>query len=149
MIIFDRTLPDAGEGMCCLGAAVYGPGRCTCWKPRYMPPEQHVPRRDVAVTTRAQMCSDCAFRGDSPEHMGDERFENSGEGDLEALLDGSGVFFCHEGMRREVELVHVGGSRIDCGPGSYDPPIIEGVAFRADGRPAEICAGFARRKERR
>lgn len=28
-------LPDAGEGVCCMGAAAMGPERCTCWEPVY------------------------------------------------------------------------------------------------------------------
>lgn len=144
----DPTLPDAGGGMCCIGAAVFGHGRCTCWKDVF-DREQTVPLIGMVAKQRAKMCDDCAFRKNSPERSGDPRFQNSDEGVIEALVeDIDATFYCHKGMRRRVHQTHPSGARVESGPANYSPPIIAGHPFKADGTPADICAGLcvARRK---
>lgn len=137
----DHNLPDAGEGMCCYGSAVYGAGGCTCWDPVH-DVEQQPPRLDLAPADRSTMCGDCAFRPDSPERSGDARYQHSGEGDLDDLVYSRDGFACHVGMRRVVALVHPSGARVEKGGHDYDPPVVRGVAFKADGSPAERCAGL-------
>lgn len=136
----NTDLPDTGPP-CCMGSAVYGPGRCTCWE-HVHDREQAKPRTKLVAKTRAKMCRDCAFRPDSPERSGDATHAHSEEGDLEALVASSDVFACHQGMRRRVALVHPRGHRVDLPPCSYDPPIVGGVGFKADGTPADHCAGL-------
>lgn len=124
---------------CCIGDAVYGSGRCTCWESVY-DAEQADPIESV-LKVRSEMCADCAFRPDSPERSGDVRYRNS-DG-LSDLLESGRTFACHQGMRRRVALVHPDGSRISLEHlGSYAPAVSEGWAFRADGSPADICAGW-------
>lgn len=137
----DPNLPDLGE-VCCMGVAVYGPSRCTCWLPIF-DVDQVPPRVGLASERRATMCGDCAFRGDSPERQGDPRFQHSGDGELEELVSSTADFACHQGMRRRLALVHPSGARVECGPGAYAPTIVNGVAFKADGSPADRCAGLA------
>lgn len=128
------------EAACCMGAAVYGLGRCTCWIPIYEPAQEADPQVGVLPPVRAECCFDCAYRNGSPER-------DRGEGD--ELIDVAGtpgnVFACHTGMRRVVAWKHplLGDCEIPAGPGDYRPPIIDGIAYRADGRPAELCAGWA------
>lgn len=139
-------LPDLGE-VCCMGVAVYGPERCTCWRPVF-DVEQALPRVDLIPARRATMCGDCAFRNNSPERQGDARFQHSGEGELEELVFSTAEFACHQGMRRRLALVHPTGARVECGPGAYAPAIANGVAFKADGSPADLCAGLAAARTR-
>lgn len=138
----DRGFPDVGNGIepCCMGSAVYGPGRCTCWRPVY-DAEQQTPQPGRALA-RAKCCGDCAFRMGSPERIGDSRMAHSSPGDLDDLVAGRGTFACHVGMRRVVAWTHPSGVRIDAEPGCYEPPVVDGVAYRADGSPADVCAGL-------
>jgi len=137
--VADHNLPDAGGGMCCYGAAAHGPGHCTCWRPVYDLEQQ--PIRPGPMPDRARMCGDCAFRSDSPEKLGQPGRAHSGEGELDELVFGCGVFACHRGMRRVLRYEHPSGAVIDAAPGDYDPPIVDGVAYCADGTPAGKCAG--------
>ncbi len=121
----------------CWGSLMDGPAACTCWEPIF-DLEQREP--DVAawrseragiVTTRPRRCHDCAFRPDSPERArGDE---------LEALDN----FWCHQGIRRAVAYRHPDGRVRPAGEGDYQPPITADAPWRADGTPAERCAGHA------
>jgi hypothetical protein len=137
---FGAELPDAGEGRCCIGAAAGG--RCTCWRVEYAEEQQPLQAGPPAI--RPTMCSDCAFRHDSPERAGDEAFANSGEGALEEIALGlHGPFYCHDGMRRRVALVHPSGVRVPLPPGDYEPVQTPGRPFKASGAPAVLCAGYA------
>jgi hypothetical protein len=142
----ERDLPDAGGGMCCLGAAAGGPGACTCWVPEHdraqAEPQQGPP------PIRSRRCSDCAFRPDSPENRGDDRYDC--EGALEALASPNGTFYCHDGLRIATALVHEPtGARVPTTiPDAYDPPTRGALAFKANGTPATICAGFAAARRR-
>lgn len=125
---------------CCLGAVEYGPHRCTCWEPEYDVP-QSLPRLDVEPATRAKMCADCAFRPDSPERTGDDRYQHSDE-------DPAGLpsFWCHQGMRRPVRWRHPAGITVDAETDGYEPPVMvrggESVPYKADGSPGDRCAGW-------
>lgn len=140
---------------CCMGAAVGGLSSCTCWEPIF-DLEQATPNvatlrvsiqqgAQLCVVTRPRCCGDCAYRNDSPERR---------DGRTDELLDiaGSARFFCHQGMRRvigwkhpvldpAIEAFFVDGM-LPAGAGDYRPPIIDAVAFKADGQPADLCAGW-------
>jgi hypothetical protein len=140
-----HELPDAGDGMCCYGAAVFGPDRCTCWKAEHDVEQQPVVEGEPSV--RPSMCADCAFRPGSPERSGDERYEHAGDDDIDELVyagvSGGALFFCHQGMRRRLRSVHPSGVVVDCAVDAYAPLVVGKVAYKADGTPADICAGFA------
>lgn len=135
--------PDAGGGMCCMGAAARGPEHCTCWEAVY---DQEQARLVQAgpMRQRKRMCSDCAFRPNSPERNGDERYAHSGEGGLDEVM--SGTFLCHAGMRRLLREVHPSGAEIEAMPGAYAPGY---PPRKADGSPPELCAGWAAEMKRR
>lgn len=132
-------LPDAGEGMCCYGA-INGPGHCTCWRP--VCDTEQKPIQQGAAAQRRRMCSDCAFLPGSPERSGDPRFSHSGPIELQELVDSGKAFACHQGMRRVLKLVHEPtGVEHVVGDGGYEPAVAGGMAFKADGSPADLCAG--------
>jgi len=141
-------LPDpCPDGVpCCDGYAYLGPDHCTCWEREHNLP-QALPAVGVEPATRDRMCSDCAFRPGSPERT-DSDHAVAGAGDLMRLVDDpDGAFWCHAGMRHIVALVHPNGRRVEVpvtgGVTPYDPPIIDGVPYRADGQPGLRCAGLA------
>ncbi len=130
--------------MCCYGAAINGPHDCTCWEPVH-DTEQHPPLRGKPAT-RAKMCNDCAFRPDSPERQGDERYGGDTV-DLDGMVWSGEPFYCHQGMRRIVIWRHPVGTKVDAGPDHYyDPPDDTLWPHKADGTPADICAGWAARR---
>ena len=134
-----ECLPDAGQGMCCLGAAARGPSACTCWAPVYDQPQkwllQHGP-----PAVRATACDDCAFRPGSPERSGDARFAHSDEGALEEIVYSNRPFACHQGMRRLLRLIHPSGVVVEQPPCAYEPPIGRDgtLAYLANGEPAQV-----------
>lgn len=140
--------PDAGQGACCYGAAEDGPSGCVCWKPVYSLEQQELRLPVAGSTVRAEQCEDCAYRSDSPERQGDERYVGGGDDTLDELIYGDRPFWCHQGMRRPVAWVHPSGVRFEAEGEWYDPPIRDGVPFRADGTPGEICAGWQARHDR-
>lgn len=143
--------PDAGEGTCCAGAAMFGPHRCTCWTPVY-DLEQRPIRPDlvgwlaagVHPDTRPRMCEGCAYRPDSPERRGDPR--HVGDADELERIAAESRFWCHVGIRRITGYVHPSGARAPGHPAAYDPPTLGAVPFCADGAPAQLCAGWAARR---
>lgn len=140
----DEVAPDWSP--CCIGSSFRGPTGCTCWVREYDPPktDHRLIRRAAPTRVAPEMCHDCAYRPDSPERTLESR-----KLDLEriARADGEGVFWCHQGgMRRVVAMVHPDGRRYEPEADSYDPPIREGRPYLPDGRPAQICAGFAARR---
>lgn len=139
-----RDLPDAGGRTCCLGAAVYGPGGCTCWE-RVHDLDQTPPDTSIKPTTRATMCGDCAFRPDSPERTGAENAAHDAD-DLDLLVVSDAPFWCHQGMRLVTAQRHPSGA-VKAQPAgerlAYDPPIVDGVPYQADGSPGQMCAGQA------
>jgi hypothetical protein len=134
-------LPDAGNGGCCYGAAVYGPQRCTCWTPVYDLEQQEVTPGLPLPPIPVQMCHDCAYRPHSPEREGDADVAGSGEL-LDELVRSREPFYCHQGIRHPVAYRHPSGAEIPGHPAGYDPPIVDGVPCKADGTPADLCAGW-------
>lgn len=139
----NHDLPDAGQGWCCMGAVMRGPGGCTCWDDKH-DRRQSKTLKPGPPAVRTEKCEDCAFRKGSPETQGDTRFALSGDGELQNMLDNPhAVFYCHQGMRRITKRVHPTGATVDAAPGEYDPPGRDCLPYKANGQPAEICAGFA------
>jgi hypothetical protein len=90
------------------------------------------PAKTGEAHQRTKCCADCAFRAGSPERA-DEMVDD--------IVFGGRVFACHKGMRRVVAWVHPSGARVDAEPGDYQPLIVDGVVYRANGAPAAKCAG--------
>ena len=137
-------LPDAGEGACCMGTAVYGKDRCTCWEPVYDLEQQ--PLKPAGMGMRTKMCA-CPFRPSSPERRGEEDYQGDPESLDELVMTGE-MFACHQGIRRPVKWVHPSGAEIPGHPAGYAPPLHDGAPYKADGTPADICAGWAARRLR-
>lgn len=144
----DFDWPDAGEGGCCEGAAYRGPRHCTCWEPVYSY-DQADPRTELPADVMPAMCADCAYRPGSPERNNDESVVCNAEL-LNALVENGGSFWCHNGLRKVVAYVHpttgirfMPNDRLDQ---AYQPPIIGGRPYKADGTPADLCAGWAARR---
>lgn len=135
--IDDRDDFDAGEVPCCMSSAMRGPRACTCWEPVF-DLEQSGDLQSGPPAARAARCHDCAYRADSPE-----RADGYGP-DLEELGGDGSRFYCHQGMRRAVAYRHPDGRVIPAGDGDYQPPVVGQRAYRADGAPAELCAGWRR-----
>lgn len=147
-------LPDAGEGMCCDGAAIFGPRRCTCWVPVYDldqaepdPLAVKLLAAGVEPVTRAKPCADCAYRPDSPERQGSPEVIGDQEL-LEEIVTSGSRFWCHQGIRRPVAWQHPSGAQVPGSPVNYSPPIVGAVPYQASGQPAEVCAGWAARRAR-
>lgn len=145
-------LPDAGHGTCCWGTVMRGPEGCTCWQPIYQadqtPPDQQTVellRAGILPVTRTRRCGDCAYRPDSPERRGDEHVTGNQEL-LDRIVQAGERFWCHQGIRRPVAWRHPSGVEIPGSDADYRPPIVDGVPYRADGTPAELCAGWAARR---
>lgn len=128
-----RVLTKMAE--CCVGALEEGPVGCSCWEPVYdlvqVPPHTH-----LVAGTRHRMCDDCAYRHDSPEHQGDDRYQ-------ENLSDAASPFWCHQGMRKPVAWRHPAGITVTVDVDAYTPPVVNGVPYKANGEPGERCAGWA------
>lgn len=155
---------DAGCGMslvlagdpwrCCPGAKDKGPTACTCWQPVYDLPQTDPPPETIAALAlgetepdvRPRMCGDCAYRPDSPEKTGTGEAQCDAA-TLELLADTGERFWCHDGMRKPKAWRHPAGIRIPA-PDTFDyqPPIVLGVPYRADGQPALLCSGWAARR---
>jgi hypothetical protein len=134
----DRDDDADGETPCCMAGAMHGPRGCTCWEPVH-----DLGQADPVVganATRPRCCGDCAYRNDSPERAGDDPYDD----ELRDIAGTPGhVFACHDGMRKRVAWAHPDGRRVEVEGDDYDPPIVDGVAYKADGTPADLCAGWA------
>lgn len=142
---FDRPdLPDLGLAIpCCDGVAFRGSYACTCWIPVY---DRHQAAALMGESRiRETMCADCAFRPASPERSGDTRYAHAGDGDLDELPHRmEATFYCHQGMRRIVAYIHGTTGyvhRVET-DGYYAPLELGDRAYKANGAPAEVCAGF-------
>ncbi len=141
----DPSLPDAGDGVCCAGAALYGPERCTCWRSLYDREQVDPVPVPGPPQVRDGMCGDCAYRPGSPEK--EDHPDYRGDADqLERLAASGTPFWCHDGLRRELLRRHPSGVEHPSLPGAYDPPMRDGVPYRADGRPGLLCAGWDARR---
>jgi hypothetical protein len=136
-------LPDAGEGACCYGAIINGPHACTCWTPVY--DMEQLELKPGHMGLRVQPCGDCAYLKNSPERNGEPGYQGDQEFLDEIVLTGE-PFACHQGIRKPVRWVHPSGAEIPGHPGGYDPPIVNGRPYKADGTPADLCAGWAARR---
>jgi hypothetical protein len=146
--LFARILQRIKDEPCCIGAAEEGVDACTCWEPIYDLEQQPTIAISVDhIRTRDEMCADCAFRPDSPERQGDERYNQNSDEALRALDH----FWCHQGMRKPVAYRHTHyGITLEADHDAYDPPkVIVGagddriaVPFKASGAPGDRCAGF-------
>ncbi|HST86666.1 MAG TPA: hypothetical protein VLL08_33315 [Kineosporiaceae bacterium] len=138
----DETTWPVEAVICCDPATYYGPHRCTCWEPVYdtvqAPPVPVAGPDDLGVQPR--MCGDCAYRPDSPE-----RSEGFTERHLLALPAKAEPFWCHEGMVRPIAYRHPALGDIPGDTADWRPPIVNGVPYRADGRPGLLCFGWATR----
>lgn len=144
---FDRPDVPEVDPPCCMGSAVYGPQRCTCWTSEFDGEQAEPDLTAGPAKPRETMCHDCAFRPSSPERSGDPRFQHSAPGEMEDL-DASRHFYCHQGMRRRVAVVHPSGLRVAEEADGYAPAIAGGRCFKADGAPADLCAGWWARVQR-
>ncbi|CRK59040.1 hypothetical protein [Alloactinosynnema sp. L-07] len=143
----------AVDTCCCAGAVHRSRAGCTCWLPVY-DVDQVDPDQDaidllgagIHPNTRKQMCGDCAYRPGSPERAGHDDYAGDAAM-LEDLASGGQRFWCHQGMRRPTAWRHPSGATIPTadGDGNYQPPAVDGIPYRADGSPAELCAGWAAR----
>jgi hypothetical protein len=142
----DFEWPDVGnaELPCCMGSALDGPAGCSCWRPVYDLDQAEITPNPPGL--RATACPDCAYRGGSPERQGADHVVGDTDA-LAAIVDLNRPFFCHQGMRRPTMFRHPSGATFrppDPGLGAaYRPPSRDGVPYRADGTPADICAGWA------
>lgn len=145
-------LPDAGEGACCIGAAMGGAGSCTCWEPVVPPQADPLPSTDLEV--RVQRCIDCAFRPDSPE-----REDGSLDTVLEQILrHPDRPFFCHQGLTPITKYRHPSGVTYDPRdlpsnqgkpPMDYQPRVnAAGRPCKDDGSQQDVCAGWAAERDR-
>lgn len=137
-VLFEPAEDEDPNPGCCMGSAVYGPDHCTCWEPVFEQ-VQAPPRTDEEPTTREKCCDDCAYRNGSPEREDD--YEEEFLRDLSG--DARHVFWCHTGFRRPIEYRHPDGRTRPGDPADYQPAVVGGVGYQADGSPGERCAGWA------
>ena len=120
---------------CCWGSTFDGPEGCTCWVPVF--DLEQAPVQEGPATIRGKCCHDCAYRPGSPERV---REEAGVENELEDAA--AGIFLCHQGMRKVIAWRHPDGRQLPQEREHYQPPLHGRHAVRADGRPAEVCAGW-------
>lgn len=142
--IQDPDLPEVDDGLCCTGAAMYGAGGCTCWRSVY-DVDQADPMPAARVVRPGGMCGDCAYRPGSPEKAGDPGYRGDAD-QLEVWAEAATPFHCHDGLRRRVGRRHPAGVELHSPADEYDPPILDGVPYRADGQPGYLCAGWDARR---
>lgn len=94
---------------------------------------------------RTARCSDCAYLANSPERRGEDGYQGDPESLEQMVRDGS-PFACHQGIRKPVKYVHPSGAEVPGHPAAYNPPVIDGVPYKADGTPADLCAGWSARR---
>jgi len=107
--------------------------------------DQASPQTDALPGANLRMCADCAYRPNSPERQGDER--HAADADmLDRIVRDGEPFWCHQGIRQPVTFRCDDGIEIPAHPGSYDPPIVDAIPYKADGTPADLCAGWLHRR---
>jgi hypothetical protein len=121
--------------------ALYGPQRCTCWEPVFDLEQREITPGLPLPPIPVQMCQDCAYRPHSPEREGEDGY--AGDRDLlDELVRNREPFYCHRGIRKPVAYKHPVGAEAPGHPAAYDPPTRDGVPYKADGTPANLCAGW-------
>lgn len=135
--------PDTGV-VCCMGSAVYGPARCTCWEPIYAE-GQEAPDVTVPTVVRPRLCHDCAYRPGSPERT-DVPDAAADHEDLDRIAADGTPFYCHQGMRQPVAFAHPSGAIVVASPLRYDPARADRRTFDRDGDPSMLCAGWDARR---
>jgi hypothetical protein len=135
------------EPYCCWGVVNSGDHReCSCWEPIYDLEQE--PVVEAPAGCRTLQCVDCAYRVDSPERQGDESVVGD-DYELERIVRLGEPFWCHQGMRRPIAFVHYPTGIVVPGEAAnYRPPMRERRPYKADGTPADICAGWAARRLR-
>lgn len=141
-VLWARAHPDDDGAGCCWGEVNSGPAGCNCWVPIF-DTEQADPVVLAVPGVQTEMCGDCAFRKGSPERA-DAFMEEA----LLALPAQGKAFYCHEGMRRPARWQHPDGRTIPGSPDDWQPAMVRGVPFRADGQAGLLCAGWAARAAR-
>lgn len=139
---------------CCYGFVMDSWAGCTCWIPVFntngQVPTNEQQRRLLAMgiepNTRDGMCPDCAYRPDSPEKTGDETYSGDPEFLDQIARDGQ-RFWCHQGMLLVTVWRHPSGLEVPGHAGAYCPPIVDGVPYKADGTPGDLCAGWTARRK--
>ena len=156
-------IPDlsSDKDPCCGGRALDGPRGCECWAEVFSPLEQAPVLEGLPqIPVPCVMCSDCAYKADSPEKRGEPGYSGTPE-DLERLAATGERFFCHRGIRYLIGYVHAPCERPGCAArqagvvaghcagatfspqkGDYRPPLRGGVPYQADGTPAYLCGGW-------
>lgn len=143
----DEIYADDENGMnwCCAGAAMNGPRGCMCWEPEYSV-RRRKPNGEADMKIRTTQCDDCAYRHDSAEWQDEYDREK-----LESHVHGDGEFACHQGMPYIVRWRHPSGMVVEQPldekgvVAAYAPRWIGATPFKASGRPADVCAGYATR----
>ena len=138
---------------CCMGSACNGWHACTCWEPIYLPAEQAYPLPRQVPAVMPSMCADCAYRPGSPERRGSPDAMVDSE-KLDDLAISRSPFWCHDGLRYVAalrhastgELWHAESAEDGRAVAHYDPPIIDGRPYRADGTIGALCAGWDARR---
>lgn len=130
---------------CCWGTASGRGSDCTCWTPVFdveqEPPQLIASHHDA--TAAPDLCGDCAFRPGSPERATSWERET-----LFGLADRGEPFWCHRGMRQPVRWEHPDGRVIDGSSDDWKPAIVDAIPYQADGTPAVLCGGWAKRAGR-
>jgi hypothetical protein len=141
--------PAPGDLLCCMAAATTGGEHCTCWEPILgvvdpvlVVPVSQEPLQEGPTCARRSACGDCAYRVGSPERSA-----------LEGELPGYGTreqFYCHDGMALVVAWQHPSGAvrpafdpEAPQASADYYPATRPPRAWRLDGSPAVLCAGWA------
>lgn len=130
-------------------AAVTGGESCSCWVPVFNRP-QTTPDLGSTPGVMPRMCGDCAYRKGSPEREGNPA-ANGDAALLERITVTGEQFWCHDGLRRQTGWTHPSGIEVPLPPegvDNFDPPIVAGVPYRADGTAGALCAGWSARRAR-
>lgn len=132
--------PDHEDLGCCWGTTIGGPEKCTCWTAEYDVEQAQpvMPASPAEIVPRDRMCGDCAFKPGSQERA--DAYTREALLELPAQGD---PFWCHDGMRRPARWVHPDGRVVPGSPDDWQPPNVNGIPFRADGRVGLLCAGWA------
>lgn len=133
------------NGRCCEGLISEGQFACTCWVEVH-DVDQVDPIPDVIPSVMARPCGDCAYRKDSPERRGHPEVRGD-DAFLNRIVADGEAFWCHDGMRQVIALAHPTGARLEIPRDvSYEPPIVAGRPYRANGTLGALCAGWSARR---